>query len=165
MGDTSNESAGQWPWRTGMFSASRNSVPICATWARALSCCNMFLGSCFWMNGTIGLRISSCYLSTITKFYQATWRWTCSMWRCQAGVATPGLRLLGLLDILPNSLKPPSVKEMNTGNISGGRSCSHHTSRLWTGVICGIVLSKNKVHIPVWPFIVASRRHICVIIM
>ncbi len=47
--------------RTGMFSASRNSVQILATWCRALSCCNMRWWSL--MNGTTtGLRISSQYL-------------------------------------------------------------------------------------------------------
>ncbi len=39
MGDMSGEYAGH--ARTGMFSASRNCVPILATWGRALSCCNM----------------------------------------------------------------------------------------------------------------------------
>ncbi len=39
MGDISGEYAGH--SRTGMFTASRNSVQILATWGRALSCCNM----------------------------------------------------------------------------------------------------------------------------
>ncbi len=43
MGDMSSEYA-------GMFSASRNSVQILATWGRALSCRNMRWWS--WMNGT-----------------------------------------------------------------------------------------------------------------
>ncbi len=37
MGDMSGEYTGH--ARTGMFSASRNSVQILATWGRALSCC------------------------------------------------------------------------------------------------------------------------------
>ncbi len=39
MGDMSGEYAGH--ARTGMFSASRNSVQILATWHRSLSCCNL----------------------------------------------------------------------------------------------------------------------------
>ncbi len=59
MGDMSGEYAGH--ARTGMFSASRNSVQILSTWGRALSCCNMSWLS--WMNGsTMCLRISSRYL-------------------------------------------------------------------------------------------------------
>ncbi len=34
-----------------------------------------------------------------------SWRWRCWMWRSWAGVVTRGLRLWGLLDVLPNSLK------------------------------------------------------------
>ncbi len=34
-----------------------------------------------------------------------SWRWRCWMWRFWAGVITRGLRLWGLLDVLPNSLK------------------------------------------------------------
>ncbi len=39
--------------RTGIFSASRNCLQILATWARALSCCNIRWLT--WINGTTGI--------------------------------------------------------------------------------------------------------------
>ncbi len=68
MGDMSGVYAGH--ARTGMFSASRNCVPILATWGRALSCCNMRWWS--WMNGTtIGpqdlVTVSLCIQNAINK--------------------------------------------------------------------------------------------------
>ncbi len=67
MGDMPGEYSGH--ARTGMFSASRNYVQILATWGRALSCCNMRWWS--WMNGTtLGLRISSRYISVHSKCHQ-----------------------------------------------------------------------------------------------
>ncbi len=61
-------------------------------------------------------------------------------------------------------------REMNiqfTGNSSGGHSCSQHAShhapsKLATSVaLCCVI----KLHILEWPFIVASLRHTCAIIM
>ncbi len=54
-----------------------------------------------------------------------------------------------------------------TGNSSGGHSCSQHASlhapsKLATSVaLCCVI----KLHILEWPFIVASLRHTCAIIM
>ncbi len=78
------------------------------------------------------------------------------------------------LDVLPNSLKcfleTAYDREMNiifTGNSSGGHSCSQHANctipqnsrYLWH---CAVLI---KLHILEWPFIVASLRHTCAIIM
>ncbi len=61
-------------------------------------------------------------------------------------------------------------REMNIqiiGNSSGGHSCSQHAnctlpSKLATSVaLCCVI----KLHILEWPFIVASLRHTCAIIM
>ncbi len=65
-------------------------------------------------------------------------------------------------------LKTAYGREINiqfTGNSSGGHSCSqqlHTTSKLATSVaLCCVI----KLHILEWPFIVASLRHTCAIIM
>ncbi len=67
-------------------------------------------------------------------------------------------------------LETAYCREMNiqfTGNSSGGHSCSQHAncmlpSKLATSVaLCCVI----KLHILEWPFIVASLRHTCAIIM
>ncbi len=60
-------------------------------------------------------------------------------------------------------------REMNiqfTGNSSGGHSCGQHANcrSLKTCDICGIVLCDKTAHLE-WPFIVASLRHTCAIIV
>ncbi len=89
-----------------------------------------------------------------------------------AGCAGPGLRLWGRLDTAKFSETPLETaygREMNiqfTGNRSGGHSCSLHANcmlpqnlrHLWH---CAVI----KLHILEWPFIVASLRYTCAIIM
>ncbi len=55
-------------------------------------------------------------------------------------------------------------REMNiqfTGNSSGGHSCSQYANCTLLQNLCCVI----KLHILEWPFIVASLRHTCVIIM
>ncbi len=102
-----------------------------------------------------------------------SWRWRCWMWRSWAGVVTRGLRLWGRLDVLPNSLKRLWRRLMVEKWIFNSRqqfwwiflqsACQLHTpSKLAASVaLCCVI----KLHILEWPFIVASLRHICAIIM
>ncbi len=95
------------------------------------------------------------------------------MWRSWAGVITRGLRLWGRLDVLPNSLKRLwrrlMVEKMNIQftatalvDIPAVSMLIARSSKLATSVaLCCVI----KMHILEWPFIVASLRHTCAIIM
>ncbi len=100
-----------------------------------------------------------------------SWRWRCWMWRSWAGVVTCGLRLWDRLDVLPNSLKRlwrPIMVEKWTFNsratalvdIPAVSMLIAHSLKTYVALCCVI-----KLHILEWPFIVASLRHTCAIIM
>ncbi len=102
-----------------------------------------------------------------------SWRWICWMWRSRAGVVTHGLRLWGRLDALPNFLKRLWRQLMVEKWTSNSWQqlwwtflqsvCQLNTpSKLATSVaLCSVI----KLHILEWPFIVASLRYTCTIIM
>ncbi len=102
-----------------------------------------------------------------------SWRWRCWMWGSWAGVVTRGLRLWGRLDVLPNSLKRLWRRLMVEKWTFNSRATAlvdipavsiqlHAPSELATSVaLCCVI----KLHILEWPFIVASLRHTCAIIM
>ncbi len=102
-----------------------------------------------------------------------SWRWRCWMWRSWPGVVTRGLWLRGRLDILPNSLKSlwrqlmvekltfnsraTALVDIPAVSMPIARSLKN-LRHLWH---CAVI----KLHILEWPFIVASLRHTCAIIM
>ncbi len=98
-----------------------------------------------------------------------SWRWRCWMWRSWADVVTRSLRKWGRLDVLPNSLKCLWRRLMV-------EKCKFNS---WATVLVDIpavsmpiahslknfVCCVTKLHILECPFIVASLRHTCAIIM
>ncbi len=90
-----------------------------------------------------------------------SWRWRCWMWRSWAGVITRGLRLWGWLDVLPNSLKR-LWRRLRVEKWTFNLRHYLQPSKLGTFVaLCCVI----KLHILEWPFIVASLRRTCAIIL
>ncbi len=98
-----------------------------------------------------------------------SWRWRCWMWRSWAGVVTHGLQMWVRLDVLPNSLKRlwrRLMVEKWTFNSRAAALVDIHPNctlpkNLWHLWHCAVI----KLHILEWPFIVASLRHTCAIML
>ncbi len=84
-------------------------------------------------------------------------------------VVTHGLRLWGCTAKFSETpLVTAYGREMNiqfTGNSSGGHSCSQHANYSLPQILRHLWHCAIKLHILEWPFIVASLRHTCAIIM
>ncbi len=152
---TAVRSRPQWGWRASRWASLRRFLTVCA---EILWLCKPIVAAAVRV---AGLRRS--------------WRWRCWMWRSWACVVA-----CGRLDVLPNSLKylwrQLMVEKWTfTGNIHEQihgqqlwwtflqSACKLHSpSKLATSVaLCCVI----KLHILEWPFIVASLRHTCAIIM
>ncbi len=99
-----------------------------------------------------------------------SWRWRCWMWRSWAGVVTPGLRLWGRLDVLPNSQKclwRRLMVEKLTFNSQARAlvdipAVSMPIARsLKTCYICGIVLCDKTAHFRVAFYCGQPKAHLC----
>ncbi len=102
-----------------------------------------------------------------------SWRWRCWMWRSWAGVVTCDLRLWGWLGVQQNYLKRLwrrlmvekwTFNSQATALVDIPAVSMPIAHSLKTCNICGIVLCDKTAHLE-WPFIVASLRHTCAIIM
>ncbi len=100
-----------------------------------------------------------------------SWRWRCCIWRSWAGVVTTcGMRLWGQLNVLPNYLKwfwkRLTVEKWTFNSWATALvdipAVSMPIARSHITCVCSCVI---KLHILEWPFIVASLRHTCAIIM